>query len=281
MSTILDHNTLHMQDRQLRLALVFGAMLSAILVFAIIFPAQKWFFTLETFLPIHAVLEALAVLVSFGLFIFVWRFRQRLDLSYFGPLGIWFLAVGLLDLAHLFSYAGMPDFITPSGPNKAIYFWLAARFASALGLLAAVFHQHTTIQRCPCWFWLSIAMGFVLLSGWLVLFQPQSLPVLFDPIYGLSIGKILMEWLIIVLFGVAATTLALGQGIEIPQAEQIWFLTAIWILALGELFFTLYGSVSDLAILLGHIYKVIGYAVLLSVLMRYRHRINLISLQNK
>ena len=58
-------------------------------------------------------------------------------------LGIIFLAVGLSDFLHVLSYAGMPVFITPSGAEKAINFWLVARSFAVLGLLVLPFLDRT------------------------------------------------------------------------------------------------------------------------------------------
>lgn len=70
-------------------------------------------------------------------------------------LGVGFLAVGLIDLAHTLSFAGMPDLVTPSSPEKAINFWLAGRFVAAGVLLAVALSPPPTGRRCAasarCW----------------------------------------------------------------------------------------------------------------------------------
>lgn len=272
MHTFSDSDQYRAQEWQLRLAILFGALLSIVLAMAILFPAQNWFLRIETFLPLHTMLEALAALMAFGIFMSDWRTRRLPYLTNLGPIGIWFLAVALLDVEHLLSYKGMPDLITPSGPNKAIYFWLAARYASAIGLLAAVYHSHPPFKQWSFRLWLSMASGYALLFSWLILFQPQAMPTMFDPNYGLSMGKIVSEWLVIALYGAAALQLAFGQNGWINQVERIWILTALWIMVLSELFFTLYRSVSDLTNLLGHVYKVISYTILLAAMYQNRRR---------
>lgn len=49
-----------------------------------------------------------------------------------------FTIVVVLDLMHALTYEGMPSFITPSGTERAIFFWLAGRTfeVATLGLIA-------------------------------------------------------------------------------------------------------------------------------------------------
>src|SRR5690606_14755165 len=50
-----------------------------------------------------------------------------------------FLGVALLDLGHVLSYPGMPAYFTPNSLEKAINFWLLARYVGALAALLAIF----------------------------------------------------------------------------------------------------------------------------------------------
>ena len=61
-------------------------------------------------------------------------------------IGCGLLAVGLVDLAHLLSYKGMPDFVTEAHPEKAINFWLVARYLAAATLLAVAWRDLPPLQ---------------------------------------------------------------------------------------------------------------------------------------
>ncbi|HEY0846479.1 MAG TPA: MASE3 domain-containing protein, partial [Noviherbaspirillum sp.] len=84
----------------------------------------------------HTFLETFAIVVAMLLFGVVWHAYSRQHAGNMVILGCAFLAVGLLDFAHVLSYRGMPDFVTPTSPHKAITFWLVARFVAATTLLA-------------------------------------------------------------------------------------------------------------------------------------------------
>lgn len=110
--------------------------LSVLFVAVWLAPPAHPFEGLSRFLPLHSFMETFAIVVAMLVFGIGWN-----AYSVERPLGIVllscaFLAVGLLDFAHMLSYAGMPDFVTPSGVQKGIDFWLAARFLAAVALLA-------------------------------------------------------------------------------------------------------------------------------------------------
>ena len=48
------------------------------------------------------------------------------------------IGVALLDVAHVLSFPGMPDFILPNTPAKASQFSLASRLAGGLAMVLIV-----------------------------------------------------------------------------------------------------------------------------------------------
>jgi hypothetical protein len=92
----------------------------------------------ESYLSVHTILELFAVAVSALIAGVGWNAIHGSRSGHMTVVATGFLAVAVLDLMHLLSFSGMPVFITPSGPEKAILFWLAARFAGALTLLVVV-----------------------------------------------------------------------------------------------------------------------------------------------
>ena len=88
------------------------------------------------YLPVHTVLEVLAVTIAMLVFAAGWNAHGQALPRGTLVLACAFLGVGLLDLSHALSYKGMPIYVSPSGVEKAIDFWLAARLLAALALLA-------------------------------------------------------------------------------------------------------------------------------------------------
>ena len=106
----------------------------------------------SNYLPLHTLLETLSIVVGALVFAVGWHAARRDTPRNVLILSSTLLGVSILDFSHLLSYAGMPDYVTPSGPDKAIHFWLAARGLAALGLLcAAALPWSVRIQRRQAW----------------------------------------------------------------------------------------------------------------------------------
>ena len=110
------------------LLLMFGLMLCAIVL-----PKPDMVIGLAGYVPLHTLFEVLAISIAFMVFSVGWstqKFGGRQNILWLSGL---FLGVGILDISHMLSYAGMPAFVTSSSPEKAINFWLAARLFAAIG----------------------------------------------------------------------------------------------------------------------------------------------------
>ncbi len=86
----------------------------------------------------HLLLEILCVIVAAGVFAIGWSSRFVRTLQPFIVLACGFCGVAILDLAHILSMPGMPDYLSPNTRSKAVLFWLSARYLTALTLLLAV-----------------------------------------------------------------------------------------------------------------------------------------------
>lgn len=122
---------------EIRLASAWVALLALILVLLtwIRMPAS-WALQIE-YLPLHGALETLAIVIAAMVFAVSWATPRRQVTRNQLLLGCASLGVAILDFSHMLSYPGMPEFITPSSKDKALYFWLAARGMAVIALLAA------------------------------------------------------------------------------------------------------------------------------------------------
>lgn len=213
-------------------------------------------------LSLHIISEVFAIVVAALVFAVVWHSE--------GPqrganqlLGCAFLAIALLDLAHMLSYAGMPDWVTPASPEKAIGFWLMSRLLLALTLLAVAF-QVTPQRRLSRPLLLLATLAVVGGCFYLQLFQPQLWPRTFIEGQGLTGFKIAVEWAIIALLLIAAWRFWLVRR-ERPSWQVEGMLAAALISVFAELCFTAYSNVNSLFSLLGHLYKVLAYCFIYQV----------------
>jgi len=182
------------------LALLAGLLLVRVL------PAPDAARGLASYLPLHTIMEMLSIAVAAMVFSIAWVTQKYRLNGRALVLGIGLLGVALLDLSHALSYAGMPDFITPSGPEKAINFWLAARAMAAAALLwAALWPEGWSgwLDRRGRYLGLLAMGGIVGAVHYLLLAHPQVIPRTFVPGSGLTPLKIQLEYALMLAYLVA------------------------------------------------------------------------------
>lgn len=212
-------------------------------------------------LSVHIVVEIFAIIVASLIFAVVWHSHGSRRAS--SPLlGCAFLAIALLDLAHMLSYKGMPDWITQASAEKAIGFWLVSRVLLACTLLAVAFRLEPK-RSLPRPALLATALAVAGVTIYLQLYQPQLWPRTFIEDTGLTAFKIAAEWLIIGLLAIAAWRFWIGRRERPWHADGMLAATLISIFA--ELCFTAYGNVNSLFSLLGHLYKILSYCFIYQV----------------
>jgi diguanylate cyclase (GGDEF)-like protein/PAS domain S-box-containing protein len=236
-------------------------VLATVFVASRFLPATQLFAAHENYLALHTALEFFSIAVAGMVFALGWNLRRTDRGARLAWLGAVFLAVGLIDFAHTLSYPGMPVFVTPSGADKAIHFWLAARLIAALGLLVhAVLPERRGSSAAARGMTLA-AIGLALAWAWIVLSHPDSLPRSFEPGVGVTPLKLIAEYGLVALYLLAAVLLA-RRGTREREVTSCWLAAAAGVLALAELYFTFYVEVSDLFNVLGHAYKVAAFGMI-------------------
>ncbi|WP_417446818.1 EAL domain-containing protein [Kangiella sp.] len=230
----------------------------------IILPAPDVSQGLASYLPLHTALEIISIAVASMVFGIAWVTQKFQPTTKVIILGCGALGVALLDLTHTISYQGMPDLITPSGPEKAINFWLAARFMIAIAVLlvAAITPKfERKLAKLSRYFWLALTLLTVGLFHYWFLYFPESVPDTFSIEEGLTQFKIISEYLLIALYLIAAFFF-INQLNNIREFGANWLVAAAITMAMSEFFFTLYANIADLYNLIGHIYKIFSFSFL-------------------
>lgn len=219
---------------------------------------------LAGYLPLHSAMEVVAIAVAAMVFAISWATQRFHQDSRVLVLGVAFLGVAILDLTHTLSFAGMPDFITPSGAEKAINFWVAARALAALALLWVAFcpdrWAHWLNQCSKFWFLGKVLLGVAAIH-YLFLARPDAVPRTFIEGSGLTPLKIGLEYGLIAAYVLAAVGL-LAAFARIRRQGTVYLSLASLTMAMSEYFFTLYANVTDVYNLAGHIYKIAAYGFL-------------------
>jgi diguanylate cyclase (GGDEF)-like protein len=260
-------------------ALLWLLGMAIILALVRLLPQPDWLNGAAHYLPLHMAMETLAILIAALVFVVGWKTYRRRRSSSLLLLACLFLGVALLDFSHMLSYLGMPDFVTPSDPEKAIAFWLAARSLAALALLL--------VSILPWEGRLHLRHGPLVLGGVLiavgaihvqVLFFPEQLPRTFLADSGLTPFKIFYEYALIGMNAIAAIAFWRAMRVRQPFNAAALF-GAVGAMALSELCFTLYSSVTDQMNLLGHLFKIASYLFLFRAIFTEAVETPLIQLQ--
>ena len=247
-------------DARLRRVLLVVAALAALFVLVWRWPFHHPFEGAASYPPLHVILETIALAVAVLVSGVAWNAYGRERAGNVIVLACGFLAVAILGLLHTLSYAGMPDFLSPSGPEKAIYFWLVARYWAAATILVVAVRTWRPFSNPR--------MRYVLMAGSLALvavvagvglFHQADLPHTFIPGQGLTPLKIWAEYGVIAILSVAGTFFLRRSRVSVPYDAPSLF-GAVAVSILSELCFTLYTDVTDVFNLLGHVYLVIAYA---------------------
>ncbi|MTD32311.1 MASE3 domain-containing protein [Paludibacterium denitrificans] len=233
------------------------------LVFLLIWqtPSLAWLSQGTSLFPLltHTVEETFAIVVACLVFAVSWHASSRSQPGTIVILACGFLAVGLIDFAHMLSYQGMPAFITPASKDKAIIFWLAARYVAAITLLIVALRSCQPLQRSATrYLILAASLLVTAVIYYTELAHPELWPTMFRDGYGLTPAKIMAEVGIVLLLLLAAWLLYVRQQRH-ANADVANLFAATVVSMLAECCFMLYSNVNDVLALAGHSYKVIAY----------------------
>ena len=215
---------------------------------------------IESFLPLHIAMETISIIISMLIFAISWNvyaYERSGNIVFIGSV---LFCVGLIDFGHMLSYPSMPVFVTPANAQKTIAFWFAARYFAAIGLfIVAVYPWVKLHQFKKQSLILFFSFLFVIFIYWLILFKPAVIPIFFIKGQGLTALKIDLEIFLIVLNIITALIFHFNLKHKKEETISGLFVVALFAMAMSELCFTLYQSVSDILNLSGHIFKIIAY----------------------
>lgn len=250
----------HRAPMRQALALIFVMALGLSLAWTV--PLWAGFRHIEDYMPVHTLLEMVSVVIAVLVFASGWNAYSRVLPRHAVILACTFLGVAVLDFMHALSFTGMPHFITPAGPQKAIHFWLAARLMAASALLAVALLPPRSVSSGRARYGWLLAVSLVVAACLNVfLFHPEWVPTTYRDGTGLTAFKIAAEYVIVGMNVVAAACLYRQMRHPLPFNAAALF-GAVGAMALSECFFTLYGAQGDIYHVMGHLYKVVAYLFL-------------------
>jgi len=220
------------------------------------------FMSITGYLTWHVIIEFIGILVAFSIFtVTYFVYEESADLSMI-ILGCAFLTMGILDMLHTFSFKGMSDFfISNSSANRATTLWILSRTFGSIGVLLSVsipFRVKFHIKKEV--FAISTTV-FSILLFLIVTFIPNFFPPMFIDGKGLTITKIVMEYVVIIIMAITFIII-LTKYKRTGQRLEHQFLIALILMMFTEFAFTNYGSVYDVYNYIGHMFKIIAAIIL-------------------
>jgi PAS domain S-box-containing protein len=212
--------------------------------------------SLASYLLFHTLVEMLTIVVAVSTFLIVWNARRFLTNNYVAFLGIAYMFVAAIDLAHTLTYSGMailPQFTS----NVPTQLWIAARALQSVSFLAAPLFFTRKLRfgvAIPIYFLASSLLIALILRG-------NSFPVCFIEGVGLTLFKKLSEYAISLLL-VGGWFLLYRNRTRLERSVFAWLSLSILLAVAAELAFTFYVSVYGLSNLVGHVLKLVSFFAL-------------------
>lgn len=220
------------------------------------------------FLILHQVLETASIMVSVLIFVVGWHtFRMHANHAIL-IVSCTFLGVAVSDFSHMLSYTGMPDFFGSNSPEKAIGFWLLARYLTATGMLImaclpwrVVASSHSVSTNKDRYAALLVTLLIMSLAILALLLFPEIIPKTYQEDVGLTPFKQGAEFAIIAIYCVSIVLLLIRRHVDMGLETSL-LVCSLSVMVMSEVFFTAYRNVTDAYNLFGHIYKIIAYVIL-------------------
>lgn len=208
----------------------------------------------------HTLAELFAVGIAVMSFVVAWNTYALSRNQFLLLVGSAYLWVGILDLLHTLSFTGLNLLPAPHG-GITISFWVAARLLEAsIFLFGALSFRHTLRIKC---IFTGLGLFSVVVSALIFL---DYAPRLYVEGKGLTPLKIWLEYLTIALLATAAIMLYPHRQ-KMSATSFRFIMASIGLTILAELNFTLYHSLSDLPVVIGHLLKLISFWLIYLVLI--------------
>ena len=205
-----------------------------------------------SYLLFHTIAELFSVVIAFGIFSIGWNTRKNIQSSVFLVLGVSLLYIGSIDLVHTLAYVGMNIF-EGYNANLPTQLWIAARYLQAGSFLMAFLLMYKKVNPN------NLVIGYTVVTTLLViLIFARLFPVCYIEGYGLTLFKIISEYIIIGILAVSIIILYKNRK-ELNLTTLRLKIYSILSTIAAELAFTFYVGVYDLSNLIGHLFKIVSF----------------------
>jgi PAS domain S-box-containing protein len=222
-------------------------------VIAAIFVVGLYVISRYSYLAFHTLAELFSIVIGFGLFMLTWNLRRIIDNNYLLFIGIAYLFVSGIDLAHTFSYKGIDVFAGRYGMGLNTQFWIAARYLESLALFTSPFFFSRKLRTNATLAAFALVTAALFASIFLRIF-----PVCYVEGVGLTRFKIVSEYVISFIL-LCSLLLLLKKREEFDRGVLTLLVLSIIATIGSELAFTFYVGFGDFSNLVGHFLKVLSF----------------------
>ena len=206
------------------------------------------------YLLFHTLVELFSIIIAAGVFMIAWNSRASEERNPFLLLGIGYLFVGLIDIAHTISYTGMSIIHeTADYPTKL---WIASRYMQSITLLLFPWVARSKRSYSPG-FALAIYAA-VSVFMFLSIFLWDIFPLCFEEGKGVTPFKKISEYIVSIIFLCAAFFVQAAKQ-SVPKSVRRRLIISIIFTIAGELLFTFYISSYGILNFAGHLLKAASF----------------------
>ncbi|HIJ78749.1 MAG: response regulator [Desulfobulbaceae bacterium] len=206
-----------------------------------------------SYLLFHLITEFFSITITAAMFLFAWNTRRLQDNDYPLFLGIAYLFIGTLDLAHTVSYSGM-NVIPDLRIDTATQLWVGTRYIESISLLIAPYFFKNKLHTNYCFFVFSLITATLIF----IIFATNLFPTCFVMGIGLTPFKKISEYLICLILSVAVAVLYKHKNMVTTGIFRL-LASSIILTIFSELFFTFYISLYGISNQIGHYFKIISF----------------------
>ncbi len=209
--------------------------------------------SLYHYLLFHTLTELFSIVIAFAIFVISWNSRRFLENNFLLFIGIAYLFVAGLDLAHTIAYKDMRVLIGYDS-NLPAQLWIATRYVQSISLLIAPFFFRRKLDEKLVLMICAFASALILLS----IFQWNVFPDCYIESIGLTPFKVISEYVIsFILFASIFTIMRRRREFD-PKVLPL-IIWSVVLTIVSELTLTVYEHDYDFFNLIGHFFKILSF----------------------
>ncbi len=240
-----------------RPAIYTGYGLGAVLVLVGLYFSRRYSYILY-----HSLVEIFTIVVAAGVFMIAWNSRRVLDNNYLLFIGIAYLFIAGIDIAHTLAYKGVGVFPN-HGTDLPTQLWVSARYLQAITLVIAPFFLGRRMKTGLVFIGYAAAAAFVFLA----IFQWHICPACFVEGAGLTRFKEISEYVISLLL-LLSIYLLYRKRDAFDRGVFLMLVSSIALTIASELSFTLYADPFGFANFAGHIFRLAAFYLIYKAIIQ-------------